>query len=161
MLHIHTCVRDVQLLSERLRVKWLLLFAFFFLLDRLTKYIAITFFSGINDRVVRGVVSFVVVHNEGIAFGMKGVPSFVIVGVGFAVIVFLVVGFDRGLWFEYIMLLSGVAGNLFDRLFYGYVVDFIYVEWWYTFNVADILIVVGGLMAVLKKIKPRRLRDSV
>jgi len=124
------------------------------------KYVAMVFFPSSSRWVVKGLVSFSVVRNEGIAFGMGGIPSFVVVMVGFAVMMFLILGFDNGLWFEYILLLSGVAGNLLDRLFYGYVVDFICVKWWYTFNIADIFIVIGGVLVILKKIKSYRLKGA-
>lgn len=65
------------------------------------------------------------------------------------------------------LVLSGALGNLADRIFYGYVIDFldVYVAWggdikhWPTFNVADIAICVGvGLMAIdmFTSRKPRR-----
>ena len=55
------------------------------------------------------------------------------------------------------MVLGGAVGNLADRLFRsdgegflgGHVVDFIDFQWWPVFNVADIGIVVGGLLLVL------------
>jgi signal peptidase II len=49
--------------------------------------------------------------------------------------------------------MGGALGNLSDRVFRagegflgGHVVDFIYVGWWPTFNVADSAIVVGGIV---------------
>jgi signal peptidase II len=55
------------------------------------------------------------------------------------------------------MVLGGAVGNFLDRMFRsdgngflgGHVVDFIDFQWWPVFNVADIAIVVGGLLLVL------------
>jgi signal peptidase II len=54
------------------------------------------------------------------------------------------------------MVLGGAAGNLADRLFrtdsgflQGRVVDFIDLQWWPVFNVADAAIVIGGIVLVL------------
>jgi signal peptidase II len=48
------------------------------------------------------------------------------------------------------LILGGALGNLFDRIWYGYVIDFIdfYIGiWhWYTFNVADIAICIGAAL---------------
>lgn len=44
--------------------------------------------------------------------------------------------------------LAGAWGNLLDRLWRGYVVDFIEPSFWATFNVADVLIVSGVLVIV-------------
>ena len=49
----------------------------------------------------------------------------------------------------YALLLAGALGNLSDRLFRGYVVDFIHLHHWPIFNVADICIVVGALLFAL------------
>jgi len=50
-------------------------------------------------------------------------------------------------------ILAGAAGNLYDRLAYGYVVDFldVYVGGWHwpAFNVADSCITVGALALLL------------
>lgn len=46
----------------------------------------------------------------------------------------------------YVMLLAGAIGNLADRVFRGYVVDFIHLHHWPIFNVADVLLVAGSLL---------------
>src|SRR5439155_4335250 len=69
------------------------------------------------------------------------------------------------------LVLGGALGNVFDRIHYGWVIDFIDVHvvrggiehHWPTFNVADIAICVGvGLMAVdmmvgKRAVKPKEL----
>lgn len=61
-----------------------------------------------------------------------------------------------GLW----LVLSGAAGNAWDRWTLGYVVDFVDVAFgglhWPTFNVADVLISVGAGLLVLDLIRHRR-----
>jgi signal peptidase II len=58
------------------------------------------------------------------------------------------------------MVLGGAAGNLADRLargddpLHGAVVDFIDLQWWPVFNVADIGVVVGGLLLVVIGMRP-------
>ena len=51
------------------------------------------------------------------------------------------------------LILGGAAGNLIDRLVYGYVIDFIdvyYGSWhWPAFNVADAAISVGAFLLLL------------
>lgn len=59
------------------------------------------------------------------------------------------------------LILGGAVGNLWDRLFLGYVVDFISLHWqgWYfpAFNIADSAITVGaGLMLLDMVINPER-----
>jgi signal peptidase II len=43
------------------------------------------------------------------------------------------------------VVLVGAGSNLFDRLWYGSVIDFIAIPWWSVFNLADIYIIAGVL----------------
>lgn len=47
-----------------------------------------------------------------------------------------------------ILVLAGALSNLFDRFFYGFVVDYIDVYHWSIFNLADVLII-GGIVLLL------------
>jgi signal peptidase II len=55
---------------------------------------------------------------------------------------------DREKWFA-AAVMGGALGNLIDRLTLGYVVDFIELSFWPTFNVADAGITIGALGLVL------------
>jgi len=50
------------------------------------------------------------------------------------------------------MIIGGALGNYIDRLIRGYVVDFIDFRIWPVFNVADIFVVVGGILLILSAI---------
>ncbi|MDR7393429.1 MAG: signal peptidase II, partial [Armatimonadota bacterium] len=54
------------------------------------------------------------------------------------------------------MVLGGAAGNLVDRVRYGYVVDFVQLPYWPIFNVADACIVVGGVLLALGSVRAGR-----
>jgi signal peptidase II len=113
-------------------------------------------------------MSFILAHNKGGAWGLlQGTnenvrkPFFLLVSA--AAIAFIVTLFrrlqpnQRALKWGLPLVLGGALGNVFDRIRYGSVIDFIDVHLekagvdhhWPTFNVADIAICVGvGLMAV-------------
>ena len=59
---------------------------------------------------------------------------------------------------SFALIISGALGNLYDRVFYKYVVDFILIHYkdiYYfpTFNVADMLVVVGTLILAISIVK--------
>ena len=59
------------------------------------------------------------------------------------------------------LILGGAVGNLYDRVAYGYVIDFLdayYQQWhWPVFNIADSAIVLGvGLMLLEMFINPNK-----
>ena len=102
------------------------------------------------------------VHNTGVAFGFYngGAYSNLIFGsvallaLGFVILLWRQGAFDH--WISRLavfLLLVGVFGNLGDRIFRGYVVDFLrfnlgFMEW-PAFNVADACICVAAAMLVL------------
>lgn len=95
-------------------------------------------------------------YNRGAAFGLgKGLAPLLVAG-GVALLVVLA-GFSRSLTgrlptFALGLVLGGASGNLVDRLFRGHdgaVVDFIDLQWWPVFNVADMAIVCGAVLLVL------------
>lgn len=92
--------------------------------------------------------------NEGVAFSIPfPYPALILVNV---LLIFLIIYFScRELDYDkYLarlsvsLLLAGGVGNLIDRLKNGYVIDFIEIWKWPSFNVADIYISVGVLLII-------------
>jgi signal peptidase II len=148
-----------------LRVLYLLLAFGVFLADRLTKTLIETRMSLYETRpVIPGFFQIVYAKNQGIAFSLfadspSAVKTFVVIFLsslalaGVAVLLwradYSVTTLSAGL----ALILGGALGNLFDRVLYGSVVDFLDVfvggYHWPAFNVADSAIVVGGCLLVL------------
>ena len=55
------------------------------------------------------------------------------------------------------LIVGGALGNLFDRVVFGKVVDFISVGWWPSFNIADSAISVGMFLLIFPMIFGERL----
>ena len=102
------------------------------------------------------------VENTGAAFGLgRGANGFFIV-VSSVMIIILARLFRRwpktDLWLQAggTLVLAGAIGNVYDRLAYRFVVDFLYIHHWPVFNVADSCITVGAVLLAwgLKDEKP-------
>jgi signal peptidase II len=93
-------------------------------------------------------------RNKGVAFGLGGAISVVLIGATVVVLVGLLVymvasGRDHGLvWLPAALLVGGALGNLADRVRDGAVTDFIDLPLWPTFNLADVAIVLGVLLLI-------------
>ena len=144
------------------------------LADRLTKIIIQQRMSPIAAiAVIPGWLRIIHTENPGAAFGMlaDGNPwlrSSILVGVSGLVLVFVA----GALWSAkssftgvltrtaLALILGGAVGNLYDRVIYGTVTDFIEVYrgiWSFpAFNVADSAITVGAILLMLDLARPRR-----
>ena len=92
------------------------------------------------------------VRNKGVAFGVGGDISSVLVGVTIVLLVGLLVFLAaRGqsgwrVWLPAALMIGGALGNLADRVRDGAVTDFIDLPLWPTFNLADVAIVLGVVL---------------
>jgi signal peptidase II len=134
-------------------------------LDQITKHWAV---SSLNDgRVidVLGSLRFNLSFNRGMAFS-QGTGIGPIIGVlGMLVVVYLLIGMRRssvsGVVFVGLVA-GGAAGNIVDRLFrgeawlHGAVVDFIDLQWWPVFNIADAAICIGGALLVFTSFRTEK-----
>ncbi len=98
--------------------------------------------------------------NPGIAFSQGEGFTGVITIVGLVLVVGLVIvarKVDRAIVGAGLgLVLGGACGNLSDRLFRdhgGAVVDFIDLQWWPVFNVADVAITCGAVLLVLTTLR--------
>ena len=122
-------------------------------LDQLTKALVRGSISEGESHDVFGPLTFVNVHNKGVAFGFLGGGGLPVLLVTAAALTLLVGYFARHperplLWLPTGLLLGGALGNLLDRIRQGYVTDFIHFPHWPAFNVADMCIT-GGVVALV------------
>jgi signal peptidase II len=121
-------------------------------LDRATKLWAARVLSVRGPIRVLPFFDLAYAENTGAAFSMgRGANGFFIV-VSAALTVALVRLLRRwpkdDVWLQAggTLVLAGALGNLYDRIAYGYVVDFLYQHHFPVFNVADSSITVGAVM---------------
>lgn len=120
--------------------------------DRLTKLWAVRDLRLSGPVAILPFFELSYVENTGAAFGLgRGANGlFVAISVGLiALLVRLLRRWPKDDLFLQAggtLVLAGAVGNLYDRLFYRYVVDFVYVHHWPVFNVADSCITVGACL---------------
>ena len=107
------------------------------LLDQITKYI----FKNYIDYT----------KNYGAAFGILQNQHILFILISLVVII-VIVSIKRDI-IPLGFLLGGTIGNLIDRLYYGYVVDFIDLKIWPDFNLADTSITIGIFLLIIYYIK--------
>ncbi|MBQ3475219.1 MAG: signal peptidase II [Bacilli bacterium] len=124
------------------------------LIDRILK-ILISSFVTEPIHIIKNFFYITYVKNDGAAFSiLEGHQLlFVIIALIALALVFYYVKKNNIKNIGYAMVFSGIIGNLIDRLFFGYVIDFIgfnlFGRSMPIFNFADILIVIGAVIALL------------
>jgi len=128
-------------------------------LDQLTKFI-VTKSISLNQQisVVKGIFSLTLVHNRGAAFGIlkNQVPLFVFTSIFAVGLIYSELKNNRHRAVYSIalsLIFAGALGNLIDRVFFGYVIDFLDFHVWPVFNVADSAITVGAVLLGVSLLK--------
>ena len=134
-------------------------------MDRLSKiYILKIAESEANvDIYINPYLNFYLIWNKGIAFGLFSFEETVfyqvislVIFIISIVIIFMIVNSEGLKKYSLILILGGALGNLFDRIYYSAVPDFIDFHindfHWFVFNVADIFITLGIMCLILDEI---------
>ncbi|QWR77447.1 signal peptidase II [Candidatus Magnetomonas plexicatena] len=130
-----------------------------FVLDQVTKYL-ITFKLTLYDVVpITSFFNIVSARNLGSAFSTfqsLGNPIFITITlIALVVIIVLMIKSDKREALSYSLLLGGAAGNLFDRIVRGSVVDFLDFHigsyHWPAFNIADSALTIGIFYIILNQ----------
>jgi signal peptidase II len=143
--------------------RWLWLSLAVIVLDRISKW-QVTASLDLHERIaLLPGLNLVLAHNTGAAFSLLrdagGWQRWFFVLLGLAISVVLVVWLlrlprtARWLACTLALILGGALGNLWDRLQWGHVIDFVdvYVAGWHwpAFNVADSAITIGAVMLII------------
>ncbi|MDP0561411.1 MAG: signal peptidase II [Candidatus Endonucleobacter sp. (ex Gigantidas childressi)] len=144
-------------------LRWLWLSGLVWVLDQTTKWLAVHEMHLYEQITVLPIFSLTLAYNTGAAFSFLSDES------GwqrwFLSAISIIVSFMLARWLWYLkkhevwqscavaLILGGAMGNLFDRLFHGYVIDFILIHYdqfyFPAFNIADSAITIGAAMLVL------------
>ncbi|MCF7866290.1 signal peptidase II [Candidatus Woesearchaeota archaeon] len=120
---------------------------FLLAIDQITKHIL----KNVSEDF--GFLAITFVKNTGVSFGMLQGSNTIIILIS---IIFLGLLYYYRKEFEKneifaILIITGILGNLIDRIFIGYVIDFINLKWWPVFNFADAFIFIGVFGFVIRK----------
>lgn len=129
--------------------------------DQLTKYVMSGWLLGLPERtypLIQNVVHFTYVENRGMAFGLfqnTQIPLIIITSLILVAGLFFMIKEKKRKSLLYktavSLVVGGAVGNLIDRAFIGYVVDFIDLRFinFFVFNVSDSCITIGAVLAAV------------
>ena len=136
-----------------------------FFLDRFSKYYILKIFNSesIDSFTVTSFLNFSLIFNKGIAFGLfsfneqiyYNIISLIIILITLIVLILALKskGVEK---ISFSLIFGGSLGNIFDRLYYSSVIDFIDLHinnfHWFIFNFADIFISLGVIILIILEI---------
>jgi len=133
-------------------LSWLTAF-FMLIIDQWTKIIAVQKISTYKPKVlIPDIFKLEITKNKGAAFGIMENYQWLFISVAFiAIIIFFLLSAKpvkqmKLLYLGYGFLIGGALGNLIDRIRVDYVIDFMHLNGFPVFNVADLSIDAGLLI---------------
>ena len=125
-------------------------------MDMATKYWAYNYLREVGSLpVIENIFHLTYVENRGAAFGILQDQRWVFIVVTIVTLIFI---------FWYIrqmepeirllriglnLIVAGAVGNLIDRIYLGFVIDFIDFRIWPVWNIADMAIVIGTILTIV------------
>ena len=140
---------------------YFLIISIVFVLDRVSKIYVINYFENTIDTEIylSNFLNIILVWNEGIGFGLlsfqdSGIYNFItlIIILINLIIIYFIYKYKDIRSFLLTLVLGGSLGNLFDRIAFSAVPDFIDFNYnnfhWFIFNIADIFITIGVICLI-------------
>jgi len=148
---------------NRRSLRYVGLFAFIFLLDRISKWYVFNFLE--TAYKVNEYLSFTKTINRGISWGLFHdaplagfyiITAFIALLCAFLAFYSLIQFLNNRSIVGEILILAGGCSNLIDRIFHQGVIDFVLLSWgtynWPVFNIADAAIVLGAGIMIIQSV---------
>ena len=148
------------LFNNKFNLTLFFLFLTLVILDQITKALVINFFNLYDSVALLPMINLTFVVNYGFAFGLLNNPSLnqilvslVILAIIIYFLYLLIKTQDKIFQLTLTLILAGALGNFIDRIFRGFVIDFIDIYigkyHWPAFNIADSCITVGFVVMMI------------
>lgn len=138
---------------KKSKIRILITIFFLFIADVSTKWLAVKYLkSPIN---ITSWFSLELRENFGVAWSLP-IPQQIILPMNIIILFLIIIWISKNVDFRrkktliaVSLIIGGALGNIFDRLMFGYVIDFIKIGWWPVFNFADMFLLIGAFIFVL------------
>ena len=148
------------LFNNKFNLTLFFLFLTLVILDQVTKALVINFFNLYDSVALLPMINLTFVVNYGFAFGLLNNPSLnqilvslVILAIIIYFLYLLIKTQDKIFQLTLTLILAGALGNFIDRIFRGFIIDFIDIYigkyHWPAFNIADSCITVGFVVLMI------------
>lgn len=153
----------ISMKTDRSKWRWFAWIPVIVLLDQLSKWWIVSNLQLGDQIALFPGLNVTLAHNYGVAFGLfnDNIAAQKVVLLCVAILITAVISLwlyktpaeQKAEGHALVFIMGGAIGNIIDRLYHGYVIDFVdfYVKsWhWWTFNIADSFITVGAAILLI------------
>ena len=153
-----------KIISKKI-IKYFVIVLFIFLADRFSKLYILSVLQNYGDVYINinSYINLILVWNHGIGFGLfsydqseiYNLMTILIAFINLFIVYLIYKTKDVSAYF-FLIILGGSLGNLYDRIYYSAVPDFIDISYkgyhWFVFNVADIFISLGIICLIFAEL---------
>lgn len=143
---------------KKVNIKTIFIILLLVIIDFISKLLVINLLKDNTLIIIKNFLKFSYVKNYGAAFGILSGSVILLVLLTITFIYYIIKEIKNNSsnklsMYSYILILSGALGNLIDRIFRGYVVDFIsfriFGREMAVFNIADSFITIGAILLII------------
>ena len=143
---------------KKVNIKTIFIILLLVIIDFISKLLVINLLKDNTLIIIKNFLKFTYVKNYGAAFGILSGSVILLVLLTIIFIYYIIKEIKNNSsnelsMYSYILILSGALGNLIDRIFRGYVVDFIsfriFGREMAVFNIADSFITIGAILLII------------
>lgn len=150
-----------KIIFQKKMVIVFLITIFFVILDRFLKIISL---GGFTYTIIDNFLNFTFVKNYFIAFSIP-ISGIILNYLIFSIILILLYIFllekKPNTKIALFIIILGASSNLFDRIIYGYVIDYLGVKWFTVFNVADTMIVFSIFYLLFNEYRKQKIIQNI
>ena len=162
-----------KIISKKI-IKYFVIVLFIFLADRFSKLYILSVLQNYGDVYINinSYINLILVWNHGIGFGLfsydqseiYNLMTILIAFINLFIVYLIYKTKDVSAYF-FLIILGGSLGNLFDRIYYAAVPDFIDISYmgyhWFVFNVADIFISLGIICLIFAELLNYKKKNEI
>ncbi len=124
-----------------------------FALDRIIKNYIVDNVKG-SIPIINNFFNITYIENYGVGFGLLQNQAFFVISVSLIVLGAIIYYYKDipkkpYVWVSVGLIIGGTLGNLFDRIMFGFVIDYLDFIIWPVFNLADTALVIGVVLLII------------
>lgn len=148
--------KDLGKFFSKKEFKYILFFLVLLIIDLISKYVVKLYNVSTNTNFI----DITYRTNIGSLFSLFSQAKyvnfiFIILSLIAIYIIYLIWKNEKKYFFQLGLIVTGILGNLINRVTYGYVIDWINLNFWPVFNIADSCIVIGVIWLSIILIKEK------